>query len=244
MPAWDDYQEKVASFFRSIGLEATVKVTLQGVRTSHEIDVVVRSSHVGFDLMWLVECKYWQRRVSKLHVLGLREIVSDTGADRGIIMSESGFQSGAADAAHLTNVQLTSLADLSVSASGAVGMAQLRMINERMDFCRDRYWSLKKADRIKYKLRTDGMVKGYEGWMIIGAVDAALSAAFRGAFPVTYSQVYGAIASLGGVVRNWVPQEYDLVANTPVELCVILEPEVAELERRLDVAEAAMRLSE
>ncbi len=94
MADWAHYQEETAEFFRSIGLEANTNVTIRGVRTSHDVDVVVRSNHVGFDLLWLVECKYWKTPVSKLHVLALREIVSDIGADRGILMAERGFQSG------------------------------------------------------------------------------------------------------------------------------------------------------
>ena len=124
MAEWSDYQEEVAKFFRSMGLQADTNVTLKGVRTSHDIDVVVRTNHVGFDLLWLVECKHWKTAVSKLHVLALREIVSDLGADRGILMSESGFQSGAQEAAQLTNVQLTSLAELTVTAREALGKAQ------------------------------------------------------------------------------------------------------------------------
>jgi restriction system protein len=87
-------------------------VTLQGVRTSHDVDVVVRSNLFGFELLWVIECKYWKEAVSKLHVLALREIVTDLGADRGILVSESGFQSGAIEAANLTNVQLANLAEL------------------------------------------------------------------------------------------------------------------------------------
>lgn len=94
MSAWNRYQEEVASFFRSLGLEAETNATVQGIRTSHDIDVLVCSSHVGFDLIWIVECKHWGKRVSKLHVLALREIVADVGADRGILMAESGFQQG------------------------------------------------------------------------------------------------------------------------------------------------------
>lgn len=66
---WKEYQESVAAFFRSLGLEASVDVRLKGVRTTHDIDVVVRSQHIGFEITWLVECKHWKARVSKLHVL-------------------------------------------------------------------------------------------------------------------------------------------------------------------------------
>src|SRR5262245_46606631 len=89
MSDWRAYQEEVAAFFRSIGLDAKTDARLQGTRTVHDVDVVVESSHVGFDLLWVVECKLWKEAVSKLHVLALRMIVQDLGADRGIIVSES-----------------------------------------------------------------------------------------------------------------------------------------------------------
>src|SRR5688572_5826143 len=106
MKAWKEYQEAAALYFRSLGLEAATDVAVRGVRTSHDIDVLVKSHHVGFDITWIVECKNWKTPISKLHVLALREIVSDLGADRGILLSESGFQSGAREAANLTNVQV------------------------------------------------------------------------------------------------------------------------------------------
>ena len=86
---WNDYQEEVAAFFRSLGLEAQTNVTLKGVRTKHDVDVLVKSHHAGFDITWVVECKFWNSKVSKLHVLALREIVTDVGVDRGILLARA-----------------------------------------------------------------------------------------------------------------------------------------------------------
>ena len=69
--AWKEYQEEATSFFRSLGLDASTDVTVDGVRTTHDIDVLVKSHHVGFEITWVVECKHWKTRVSKLHVLGV-----------------------------------------------------------------------------------------------------------------------------------------------------------------------------
>jgi len=55
-----------------------------------------------------VAAERWPRAVTKLQVPALREIVSDLGAHRGILLDEPGFQSGALKAAPLTNVQLAS----------------------------------------------------------------------------------------------------------------------------------------
>lgn len=60
---WQEYQEEVAAFFRSLGLDATTNRRVQGVRTSHDIDVFVRWHFVGFDVIWIVECKHWSAPV-------------------------------------------------------------------------------------------------------------------------------------------------------------------------------------
>jgi hypothetical protein len=60
---WKEYQEEVATFFRDLGLEADTNVSINGVRTIHDIDVYVKSQ-VGFDIVWIIECKYWKRPVT------------------------------------------------------------------------------------------------------------------------------------------------------------------------------------
>jgi hypothetical protein len=65
-----------------------------------------------------VECKLWARKVTKLHVAALARIVEDVGADRGILLCEAGFQPGARKLAELSNITLTSLADMRASAAG------------------------------------------------------------------------------------------------------------------------------
>jgi restriction system protein len=162
-PAWSGYQEDAAEFFRSLGLEAETNVTIKGVRTSHDIDVLVRSRHAGFDVMWVVECKHWNSRVSKLHVLALREIVSDTGADRGILLAENGFQSGAVEAASLTNVHVTSLANTRVEARSEIASMRLSDLFDRVEHCREQYWSIPKSARIEHGLRAEYYEHDYSG---------------------------------------------------------------------------------
>lgn len=132
---WKEYQEEAATFFRVLGLDAETDVTIRGVRTTHDIDVLVKSHHAGFDVTWIVECKQWNSRVSKLHVLALREIVADLGADRGILLAESGFQSGAIEAAALTNVHITSLAEVRRTARAEVFSMRLRELYDRIEAC-------------------------------------------------------------------------------------------------------------
>ena len=45
---WQEYQEEVATFCRSLGLKAQTDVTPKGVRTTHDMDVLVKSQQVDF----------------------------------------------------------------------------------------------------------------------------------------------------------------------------------------------------
>ena len=110
--SWERYQDDAAAFFRSIGLSAEIEAAVQGVRGTHNVDVYVNGKVHGLELRWVVECKDWRVNVPKEKVLALLSIVQDIGADKGILVSEVGFQSGAIRVAKNTNPLLTSLADL------------------------------------------------------------------------------------------------------------------------------------
>lgn len=116
MTAWHDYQERAADFFRTLGMDANVDERLEGARGQHDVDVVVRATRAGIEQLWVVECKLWRRSVDKEPVAALVQIAQDVGADRGIMLSEKGFQPGAIRLALASNITLTSLADLKESA--------------------------------------------------------------------------------------------------------------------------------
>lgn len=109
---WKEYQEKAALFFNSLGLEASVEKVVDGVRGTHEIDVYIKGKSYGVPFTWVVECKAWKSNIPKEKVLALSSIVQDVGADRGFLLSEVGFQSGAIKATKSSNITLTSLEDL------------------------------------------------------------------------------------------------------------------------------------
>jgi restriction system protein len=224
--SWQEYQEEVATFFRSLGLEATTNLTVQGVRTTHDIDVFVKSHYVGFVVVWIIECKYWERRVTKLHVLALREIVTDVGADRGILLSEAGFQSGAVEAATLTNVHVNSLANLRETANAEIMAMRLREVYDRVEACRERYWNIPKQKRIEGGLRPDLGAGGYSGDHVINLASELIAKAFRGIYPVEVDSMVG-LAIFGGARQFF----------TTNEILSFVEPKIAELEARLNACE-------
>ena len=50
-------------------------------------DGVVRASQAGIEQLWVVECKWWRRSVSKLYLAALASVVQDVGADRGNLLT-------------------------------------------------------------------------------------------------------------------------------------------------------------
>jgi restriction system protein len=240
MADWSDYQKQVAAFFREFGLKAETDVTVAGTRTKHAVDVVVDLTHVGMPVRWLVECKAWSRPVAKETILAHRMIVQDVGADRGLVMAEKGYQKGALEAAHLANIQLTSLADLRELNQFDLGMSRLKSLRRRVDDCRRRYWALGKDERIQAGLRQHaGAPDGYSGARVIATVDAALNVAFLDSFPVIVDEQQ-AVASLYSGARDFLRTEENFTAATPAELHTHLDSKVTELERRLCDAETTL----
>lgn len=233
---WKDYQEKAAEFFRSIGLVAETDVTIQGARTKHDIDVLVKSHHAGFDITWLIECKHWKTKVSKLHVLGLREIVNDTGADRGILLAENGFQSGAVEAAALTNVHVTSLAEASRTASHEICSMRLRELYDRLLWCKEEYWSISKAERIECGLRTDvGDDFGYSGDWAIKAGESLITKGLRGSYPIVTDDEPLTISEL--LIEQKLPSKIENIQT----LLASIEQLVRRLENKINTCKAKVQ---
>lgn len=109
---WKEFQEETANIFRAAGCKAEIEAKVNGVRGSHKVDVYVTFTKYGIDCSWVIECKNWNSNVPKEKVAALQGIVSDIGADKGVIISKLGFQSGAIKLARSSNITLTSLEDL------------------------------------------------------------------------------------------------------------------------------------
>lgn len=232
---WKDYQEQAASFFRALGLDAETDVTIQGARTKHDVDVLVKSHHAGFDVTWIIECKHWKSRVSKLHVLALREIVNDTGADRGILLAEGGFQSGAIEAATLTNIQVTSLADVEHSASNAINSMRLRDLSDRLMWCKEEYWEIPKFMRIESGLRTD-VETGYSGDWAIKAGENLMLKGFRGEYPIIPDETHRIISK--EVVGQEIPDRFENLN----ELLAFVDPLVENLQNKINACKTKFGL--
>jgi hypothetical protein len=126
---WEQHQEEIAVYLARLGFETKTNETLRGARGTHKIDVTARYTKAGLSQLWIIECKFWKRNhaIPKEKVETLLSIVSDVGADRGLLVTECGFQSGAVAAARQTNVTLVTFDEL--RASSADELRALRVCN-------------------------------------------------------------------------------------------------------------------
>ena len=168
-----------------------------------------------------MECKHWKSRISKLHVLALQEIVLTVGADRGILLSESRFQTGAIEAPMLTNIRVTSLDDVQRSASSEIVEMRLRELYDRVESCRDQYWDIPKEIRIEHGLRPKVGAWGYSSTRVLELASDLLTKAFRGTYPIG--------TALEALVTLGFPREF----LTSEDVLAVLEPMSAELEGKL-----------
>lgn len=118
--AWHKYQSQTAAVFSDLGCSVSVDAEVAGARAVHRVDVLVQFTRWGLPQIWVVECKHQGRRVPKSAVEALKSIVLDTGADKGFLISESGFQPAAVAAAGLTNISLLSLSKLQTDSASDV----------------------------------------------------------------------------------------------------------------------------
>lgn len=191
-PAWYKFQEEICNYFRTLGVIANTNVRIQGVRTSHDIDILVKTKFLGQEIVWIIEAKKWKSKVNKLQVLGLRTIVEDIGADKGFIISEKGFQSGAEESAIRTNIQLMTYDKLKILTKELIQSEIIQTYRERLLLLETRYWSHSKRNRQKYGLRGEIFDHpiDFSGHSLLLTAHLAINFALENEYPInleTYS---------------------------------------------------------
>jgi hypothetical protein len=110
------YEEVVADLMRSAdvdvaNLEVALLDKIAGLDGEFVIDVTVRFRLFGFDYLTLFECKRHAGRVKREHVQVLRDKLSSTGAQKGVMVAASGFQRGALEYARAHGIGCVRLVD-------------------------------------------------------------------------------------------------------------------------------------
>ncbi|WP_316237021.1 restriction endonuclease [Bradyrhizobium sp. SZCCHNR1015] len=91
-------------------MEVQHQVRLPLPRGHYDVDVFAEETIEGITYRILCECKNWRTKVPQEKVHAFRTIMQETGANRGYIVSRTGFQAGAIEAAQATNIELVTYA--------------------------------------------------------------------------------------------------------------------------------------
>ncbi|MBN8742555.1 MAG: hypothetical protein BGP24_07620 [Lysobacterales bacterium 69-70] len=84
---------------------------LEGSDGDYVLDVVARFEALGAEFVVLVECKHQGRKVERHEVQVLHAKLQSLGAQKGMLFSTAGFQSGAIEYADAHGIALVRLAD-------------------------------------------------------------------------------------------------------------------------------------
>jgi hypothetical protein len=230
---WREYQENCAAFFRSLGLSAEVEKSVQGARALHAVDIFISGKLHGVELMWIAECKAWKTNIPKEKALALLTIVQDIGADKGILLSEVGFQSGAIHAVKNTNIMLTSLDDLRVQANETLAETVIARLHWRYTRIEARLRELDK-DIPVYTGEGEEIKGHYVPHMVkLFAIEDALADALRGRYPTIYAIGPNHQRGLLPDDRLWAHSFDEVVAHAD-RLLTEVERDVDQLERADD----------
>jgi len=103
---WKNLQNEIGQILRECGFYAKVDKSIETARGTVDVDVYAEDRSRIPEIKYLIECKNWKTRVPKTIAHAFRTVVSDFGANVGLIVSSAGFQSGAFDAVKKSSVKL------------------------------------------------------------------------------------------------------------------------------------------
>jgi restriction endonuclease Mrr len=111
-----EYERAVAGIAESVGREVTGWHVehldpVEGLDGTYVIDVTVRFRVAGLDFLVLFECKRHATPVKREHVQVLHAKLRSTGAQKGVVVAASGFQSGALQYARSHGIACVRLVD-------------------------------------------------------------------------------------------------------------------------------------
>lgn len=256
---WNGFQEDIRDYLESLGVSAETNKTVCGVRTKHDVDIFARTKFLGQDVAWIIEAKYWRKKVNKVHVLALRAIAEDVGVDRAFIISSKGFQKGAFEAAKNSNVKLKTFEELKEETKEYLQTELIKMHRSRLRILEVRYWSHSKSKRQEYGLR--GFIWDYpinfDGQGVIRTAHIALNEAEKGRYPIDLSTYH--VEAVGErearsfqELENWlnlnlnyldskiIEAEFSMIKNDDFkpDICLLEENEVSTIEMMASVMSA------
>ncbi|EDI1748311.1 restriction endonuclease [Salmonella enterica] len=94
------------------GIKVSRDVPLKGLKGEYRIDVFYQFENAGFTHRVAIECKYHQRPLDRDTIMPFCNKITDIGNIIGVIVSKSGYQSGAREYAEKHGITLLTTEDL------------------------------------------------------------------------------------------------------------------------------------
>jgi len=98
--------KKVAQILTQCGFDVQVEKRLMSARGIVAIDVYAEEQIHGRKYSIACECKFWEARVPQTVIHSFRTVITEVGANLGLVISKNGFQPGSYAASDKTNLQL------------------------------------------------------------------------------------------------------------------------------------------
>jgi hypothetical protein len=119
---WGGFEKLVAALHETGDVTVEHNAHLVGKSGApRQIDVLLRHKQGLYEHLVVVECKYWNTAVERLHVDALATTVREVGAAKGVIFTTKGFQSGALAQATHDNIELFTVRELTNEEWGLPG---------------------------------------------------------------------------------------------------------------------------
>lgn len=103
---WKDLENSVAAILAECGMTVQQGVRVDLPRGHVDIDVLAEDTVEDISIRTVCECKDWSTNVPQEKVHAFRTVMLEIGAHRGYIITRTGFQAGAIEAARSTNIEL------------------------------------------------------------------------------------------------------------------------------------------
>jgi len=116
---WKKYEALTKYIYETLGTQTGVKIEGFGNNckvtgksgVAHQIDVLTSHSDGVHSYRTAIECKYWKEKIDKTIVMQVSEIISDTGIEKGVIVSKNGFTKDGLEYARFNGIRLVELSE-------------------------------------------------------------------------------------------------------------------------------------
>jgi len=107
---WRDYEQEICDKFQREFNDCEIikngHITGKFSKVPRQIDILIQGKMAGVDLLGIVECKYFSRKVDVKVVDSFIGFLEDVGANFGVIITNEGFSAGAVNRASIKGIKL------------------------------------------------------------------------------------------------------------------------------------------